>query len=154
MARTPRASIQERNEWADDLRTQLPPGSTAYTVLRHVSRSGMLREIDLLALDAGDPGDREPVAVRWLSYRAAALLGYTLGERDGIRVSGGGMDMGFHLVYSLSRTLYPQGFDCIGERCPSNDHSNGQRRPTIFDTDGYPIPHHADGGYAISHRWL
>jgi hypothetical protein len=32
--------------------------------------------------------------------------------------------MGFALVYALGRKLYPDGFDCAGERCPSNDHSN------------------------------
>lgn len=164
MARTPRASAQERAEWADDLRGQLPPGSTAYTVLRHVSRSGMLREIDVLAFDCEDG----KVQKRWLSYRVAALLGRTLGDRDGIRETGAGMDMGFHLVYSLSRRLYADGFDCAGEHCPSNDHSNGMPRPMLADGRiadptywiaiggglNADLPHHADGGYAIRHEWL
>ena len=38
------------------------------------------------------------------------------------------MDMGFALVYGLSRTLYRDGHKCLGDkgktRCPSNDHSN------------------------------
>jgi hypothetical protein len=40
------------------------------------------------------------------------------------------MDMGFHVVYNLSSALYRGGFGCIGDkpvRCPSNDHSNGDR---------------------------
>lgn len=44
-------------------------------------------------------------------------------------MNGCGMDMGFHLVYSLSRVLFSPkqgGFEClgIGHYCPSNDHSN------------------------------
>jgi hypothetical protein len=34
------------------------------------------------------------------------------------------MDMGFALVSNLSATLYRDGFDCTGEHCSSNDHSN------------------------------
>jgi hypothetical protein len=114
------------------------PGDTLYTVLEHVSRSGMMREIKVYAIS-----EKEPV---WLTGYAAKALGETLGKRDGIRMGGCGMDMGFSLVYNLSRTLYPSGFDCIKpEKCPSNDHSNhGDRDNT----------HHADGGYALSQRWL
>lgn len=34
----------------------------------------------------------------------------------------------------ISRVLYPQGFGCIGEGCPSNDHSNGDRDYTPHAT--------------------
>lgn len=58
--------------------------------------------------------------------------------------------MGFHLVYNLSRTLYPT-YECIGrdQRCPSNVHVNpGEMRdaygPGIIHTDGY----------ALHQRWL
>jgi hypothetical protein len=32
------------------------------------------------------------------------------GDRNGIRVGGCGMDMGFHLVYTLSRALFDDGY--------------------------------------------
>lgn len=66
---------------------------------------------------------------------------------DALVVNGCGMDMGFHVVYELGYTLYGRdGFICIGERCPSNDHSNGDRDYT---------PHaHTDGGYALRYEWL
>ena len=35
-------------------------------------------------------------------------------------------------------------FACIGERCPSNDHSNREKGPA----DGSPW-YHSDGGYAL-----
>lgn len=130
----------ERQQAQDQLREIFPPGSTAHTILRHVSRSGMSRSISVVDQHSND--------VTWLVVRA---LGEKLDRHDGIRVGGCGMDMGFHLVYSLSRTLYPDGFECtcsdrFGDSCPSNDHFNGDRDYT---------PHqHEDGGYAIRQRWL
>jgi hypothetical protein len=85
---------------------------------------------------------------RDLSYIAVRCVpGWRRDERyGGIKQHGAGMDMGFGLVYTLSRSLYPNGFECIGERCPSNDHSNGDRDYT---------PHtHSDGGYALQQAWL
>jgi len=117
----------------------LKPGDPVYTVLRHVSRSGMSRNIDLYALV-----DNEPLR---LSGYAASACGWRLAKRDqSITVRGCGMDMGFHLVYNLSRTLFADGWQCIGDQCPSNDHSNGDR-----NRDPHP---HSDGGYALRHRWM
>jgi hypothetical protein len=84
---------------------------------------------------------------QWISR----LVGKAIGERfndkrECLSVSGCGMDMGFHVVYSLSRTLFKDNFECIGKSCPSNDHSNGDRDYT---------PHqHSDGGYALRHKWV
>jgi len=112
-----------------------------HCILRHVSRSGMLRVIDLVKLD-------EPPNVLSIGYSAAEAMGDRYDrDREGIRISGAGMDMGFALVYNLGRTLWPEGFPCVGERCPSNDHSNGDR-----DYSGTTTHH--DGGYALRHRWL
>ena len=39
------------------------------------------------------------------------------------------MDMGFHLVYELSHTLYGDGYTCLGKgKCPSNYHVNHHDR--------------------------
>lgn len=65
---------------------------------------------------------------------------------DATRNAGCGMDVGFSLVYNLGWVLFPNGFECVGERCPSNDHSNGDR--------DYSPHHHSDGGYALRQRWL
>jgi hypothetical protein len=90
--------------------------------------------------------------------------------------------MGFHLAYTLSRVIYPDGFGCIGKpndaarrwsgACPSNDHSNGDRDYTphgLSDENGVPEDRepapgevadgckrhwHRDGGYALLHRWI
>jgi len=82
----------------------LKPGDTVYTVLRSVSRSGMSREIGVLKQRA-DGGFWYP------NYAAATVLGYRLNKHgDGLKVSGCGMDMGFHVVYSLSQALFGDGY--------------------------------------------
>jgi hypothetical protein len=68
------------------------------------------------------------------------------------------MDMGFALVHVLSYRLYPNGYGCIGEGCPSADHNNGDRDFTPHGTvvDDFPTTHihwHRDG-YALKQRWL
>ena len=140
--RETRAAYAERVEWLRKLHGALAPGDTVTTVLRHNSRSGMYRAIDLFLLRDG--GERD-----WLSYWAAhAGIGDRWDDRhEAVGVSGTGMDMGFSLVYDLASYLYPDGFGCIGEGCPSNDHSNGDR--------DYTLGHrHESGGYALRHRWL
>lgn len=135
------ATVSGRDEAIAQLTELLPPGSRITTVARHVTRSGMGRSISLLVSgDSGDPWD-----ISFLAARAG--LGTIDRNHGGIKISGCGMDMGFALVYNLSRTLYPDGHDCIGASCPSNDHSNGDR--------DYSTPHHhSDGGYALRQVWL
>lgn len=80
-------------------------GQTIYTILRSVSSSGMSRNISLLCVTEGELCD--------ITYYAAAALGWKLTETNGrraIRVQGVGMDMGFHLVDSLSYALYGEGY--------------------------------------------
>lgn len=74
---------------------------TLYTNLKHVSSSGMSRDMKVLAVAGG-----EIVDVTW--YVARLGVG-TLKERNGqrvVRVGGCGMDMGFHVVYTVSAILY------------------------------------------------
>ena len=130
---------KERQEAREDLLKHLQPGDTVYTVLRHVSRSGMMRVIDPFIMHEG-----RPFYLR--GYVRRLGLGTVDRAHDGVRVQGCGMDMGFHLVYSLSWALWPHGFECSGENCQSNDHSNGDRDRT---------PHvHKDGGYALKQEWV
>jgi len=75
----------------------LKAGDTVYTVLRHVSASGMSRRIDLYTIQ-----DNKPV---YLSGYYAMLQGEEP-PQNGYKVGGCGMDMGFHLVYTLSSLLF------------------------------------------------
>jgi hypothetical protein len=166
----------ERDEAIARLRETLKPGDTVFTVLRSVSRSGMNRKIDLYKIEDGSP--------QWLSRLAAKACDWTFdNKRDAVSVGGCGMDVGFHLVYSLSRVLFHDAFTCTGKGCPSNDHNNAYyhgkerecmvcRKPvgdsTLTRRNGdsvhsYPVCseacaagewQHSDGGYALKHRWL
>ena len=128
-----------KSEAIERLRELVKPGDTIYTSLEHVSRSGMSRWIDAYIMI-----DNEPRRInRLVMYVFEQKIGR---NHDGVYMGGCGMDMGFSLVYNLSYYLYPDGFTCTGEKCPSNDHSNGDR--------DYTPHHHNSGGYALRHRWM
>jgi hypothetical protein len=73
---------------------------TAYTIIRSVSSSGMSRQISVKVIKEGRLYD--------ISFSVAKLLEYPLVQKahNAVRVSGCGMDMGFHVVSSLSRVLF------------------------------------------------
>lgn len=146
-----------------ELRNACPVGGTVYTLTTHTSRSGMLRVIRPIVFraQAADQHDGETASKRDLSYlMALAGIAKEHPKHYGVKVGGCGMDMGFSLVYGLSGTLYPDGFDCIGKSCPSNDHSNDRWVPgdsgnAALRAERYaPTRHHADGGYALRQQWL
>lgn len=134
------AKEKEREEARQKLLEMIKPGDTVYTVLRHVSRSGMYRAIDLYIMQ-----DNQPYNISWLASKL--LKGYDK-RHEACKASGCGMDMGFHLVHNLGYALFHEGFKCTGEHCPSNDHSNPP----------YPLPdgkmNHTSGGYALRQRWM
>lgn len=79
-------------------------GDTVYTILENVSRSGMSRVIRLVTLHTDDKGQIYPL---FPNYSASILLEYSQDKKgDGLKVHGCGMDMGFHLVHSLSCALF------------------------------------------------
>ena len=144
-----KAQEKERQEAKEYLRTLIKPGDTVYTILRHVSRSGMSQVIDPLVMTT----DARPYSIA--GWVAEALDEPLDRDRWGVEVGGCGMDMGGHLVYNLSYILFPDGFGCIGEHCPSNDHSNDYLNPGRDKTLDYsPDRHHKDGGYALKQRRL
>jgi len=133
-----KASMTDRQGILEDMRELLSPGDVVYTKVLHVSQSGMYRVIDLYVIRNNEP--------RRISWPVGRLLqGYDR-RHEGARASGCGMDMGFALVYDLSSRLFPDGFECIGEHCPADDHVNMRR--------GETPTHHRDGGYALIQRWL
>lgn len=127
-----KVSTEERAEAIAQLKKWLKPGDTVYTILRHVSRSGMRRVIGVVILKY-DRKQRRIVDLH-PNYSVSKVLGLRRGDSDGVVIDGCGMDMGFALVYDLGRALWP---------------------------DGTPKPHGTrngepdrDGGYALQHRWL
>jgi hypothetical protein len=122
----------ERDEAIAHLRKIIQPGDTVYTVLRHVSKSGMTRGIDLYVLSV-ENGKASPM---WITSYVGKAIDRVQSRADweksrGIRVTGCGMDMGFDLVYTLSRVLF-QGMP---------------------DRNGDPTENN-DKGYWLKHEWL
>ncbi len=110
----------EREEAIGRLREWLKPGDTVFCILRHRSASGMSRTIALVKMVDGDP--------QFLAFNAAVALGWRFDrQREGVKVGGCGMDMGFHLVYELASVLFPR---------------------VAGDADG------VSGGYALKSVWL
>jgi hypothetical protein len=131
---------RDKTEAIEKLRKFLPPGSTLYTVLRHVSRSGMLRHIDAYTFVDG--------IKLYLSGYIATAVGYSRTHDGALKANGCGMDMGYEVMYNTARTIYGDSFPCTGgDKCPSNDHNNGDREYT----KGKP---HSDGGYSLRHEWI
>ena len=123
----------------EELKQLLKPGDEVYTDLKHVSRYGMERAISVKIIRNNQILD--------ISYLTAIATDFKLHNKyEGIKIVGCGMDMGFAIVYDLSRVLYADTFECIGKSCPSNDHFNGDRN--------YEPHIHSDGGYALRQRWL
>tara|TARA_R110000823_G_scaffold78534_1_gene178894 strand:+ start:601 stop:975 length:375 start_codon:yes stop_codon:yes gene_type:complete len=97
------AAELERSEAIERLRTLLAGDDkpVIHTITRHVSASGMTRDISLIYANSA--------GLTNITYSAALALGWTLSDKSGnraIKVEGAGMDMGFHTVYTLSRVLY------------------------------------------------
>lgn len=124
-----KGAAEYRKQQIDKLREWLAPGATIYTVIKHVSKSGMSRRISALAVREGE--------ICNISSIVSDVLEWRYNGEGSVVVGGCGMDMGFHLVYSLSSRLFPDGFAVTGEG------RNG-------DTSG----HDKDGGYALKQRWL
>lgn len=101
------AKRADRADALDRLRKFLPAGSTVSTMTTRVSSSGMSRNIVVLIPDPNFPGE-----VRNLSSLIirAGIFPRPRGQYTrGVCVGGGGMDMHFHLVYTLSHVLHGSG---------------------------------------------
>ncbi|KKM71476.1 hypothetical protein LCGC14_1430240 [marine sediment metagenome] len=134
----------------------MQPGETVYTIVKHRSRSGMYRVIDLYIMR-----DNVPLRISWSV--GTLVEGYDR-NHEGAKASGCGMDMGFHLVYSLSRELFPSGFGTMGQaslypqgvRPASKEHAAHLRSKGVQfigrngDTSGWDN----DGGYALKQSWM
>jgi hypothetical protein len=153
------AKEKERQDAVRELREMLKPGDTVFTMLKHVSRSGMSRVIMPVIIRNNQP--------RYIGWSVALATGRTYDrEKEGVKINGCGMDMGFELVYTLSRVLFPDGFDTsfAGRRCPEHyeKHLEGdvkvcpicgkETRPDYYHNG--PVEFIENGGYALNHRWM
>lgn len=97
---------------AYNLLADLPKGTTIYTVLRKVSRSGMSRVIDVCIIRNNEPHwIRLPEINGILSHKVFATdLDQSRAWGGDYKVHGCGMDMGFDLVYKIGRLIHEDGY--------------------------------------------
>ncbi len=149
-------SKQEREEALSKLRKICPPGTTVYTKLNHVSRSGMSRSITPFLIIDGEP--------YYIAWSVAVIFAQSRDKYDGLKIDGCGMDMGFALVYRLSFLLHPEGFGLEmrkkGEALPYTPLTEALAQEMYIhgyrshgrngDTSGWD----PEGGYALNQRWI
>jgi len=142
MSKLTKAQIEEKNSAMAHLRALLQPGGEVHTTVTHVSRSGMSRSIKLYVptLDDGKP------TIEDITYYVGKVLGYKHDQKNGgLKVGGCGMDMCFHLVYSLGRTMWAEGGPL--------DKTSGVRRNQALREDNRTTIER-DGGYLLTKRDL
>lgn len=98
-------TITTRSARLGDYGLTIKEGQTIYTISES-SSSGLTHYIRLFitAEDMGSPAD-----IVNITATAGKVLGWPVVDRGGrwfIKVSGGGMDMSFHTVYTLSSVLF------------------------------------------------
>ncbi len=94
---------QEKQEAIQRLQEVFKKGDTLFTQLENISKSGMTRHIKVRQLKNDRPLD-------W-TYLISKALDWKISDKtNGIKVGGCGMDMGFHLIYTLSRKLFNDGY--------------------------------------------
>ena len=92
-----------KEEAIEKLKEAIKEGDTLYTQVKHVSKSGMTRHIAVRFIKDDYPYD--------YTYLVAKALDWGYSDKNhGVKVGGCGMDMGFHLINSLSYTLYDDGY--------------------------------------------
>ena len=92
-------TTQETIDADATLRKYCTPGTRLWTINRHTSASGMTRYLDVYVII-----DNRPLRLTW---SVGACLGLSYNDKHGaLTVQGCGMDMGFHLIYGLSATLF------------------------------------------------
>lgn len=129
------------SEAVAELRQIIKAGDTVYTSLRHVSASGMSRNIFYFVVVEGNKNSKGKAYIRNISHLVAYALGYRLNDKTGALVVGGcGMDMGYHVVYSLGSVLFGRGKEtqALGYHTGRNGVSEAEN----------------DGGYLLEQRWL
>jgi len=106
MSTTTTTKQAEKQEQIAKLKEWMPEGSTIYTILRHVSSSGMMRCVSVVVFDKETGRPFHP------NYATAKAIGYKLTTKNGcdcLKIGGCGFDAGHDVVYALSHALYGNG---------------------------------------------
>lgn len=103
-------------------------GSRIYYTVTSVAASGMSRHMKFFMVRDGE--------IKSLTHAIAAALALKWNGDGSLTISGCGMDMGFHVVYTIGRMLWPEG---DGKTVTGR---NGDKGPET------------DGGYLLKYSYL
>lgn len=92
-----------QTEAIEKLKSMLPVGTEVYTIVRHVSESGMSRRISAFIVEDGKIRDIDFMLIK-------AGIAKRRGDKEGLFIQGCGMDMCFALVYDTARTIHNDGY--------------------------------------------
>lgn len=136
-----KTAAEVHRQW---LQSILYPGCRVYVIPRYLNPSGQMGVYSLYLLRESKIA--EPLVM--LDGAVADVLGLKRATKyNGLVVRAPEYLRGQALVHALAKTLWPQGFACMGaDRCP---HPNHRRAPNTEEE-----AHHDDGGYAIRYREL
>lgn len=132
-----------RAEYAEELRSTLRPHQMIYTTGERTNPRSPNVHVRMFTAEQNE--DKSPY-IRDITLLAARATGNALSDLRGIVYGGYGYSKEFQAVYGLGRALFPKGYQCTGDGCRSNDHTNGTPR------DGKT--HHRDGGYYFTQSSL
>lgn len=89
---------EQKAKSLEDLKNEyLKDGSTVYTVVCTVARSGMSRTIKVYS--------HAPKCIHNITWHVSNVLGYTLNKDNEMRVAGCGLDIGYHVMAQLEQAL-------------------------------------------------
>lgn len=80
----------------------------------------------------------------WITGHVANITEHKQHRDGSMKVGGCGMDMGFAMVYELSRRLFPNGYYIRKDEWARNN--SQEIKDTGIDASG--------GGYALKHEWV
>jgi hypothetical protein len=100
-----KGKLELRNASIKRLREMIQKGSKIYCTVRSVAKSGMSRKMSLFIVHNGH--------IEGITGLADNILQWGTDDNGYLKVSGCGMDMGFHTVYSLSYSLFEGDGDAL-----------------------------------------
>ena len=108
----------EKKEAIARLKGMIKRGDTVHTVLRHKSASGMRRTISVVVPSRyKDHDGKMRTDLVDISGTVARAAGYRYdGKRGGLIANGCGMDMGYEIVHTVGRILYPRTTNALQHR--------------------------------------
>tara|TARA_R100001244_G_scaffold118987_1_gene88687 strand:+ start:511 stop:852 length:342 start_codon:yes stop_codon:yes gene_type:complete len=93
------------------LKELLKPSDTVYCILTKASNSGCYRHINFYKFNYEIINSKNTINKLWLSFLISSALKLSFKEKtNSVGIGGGGMDMGFHIIYELSSLLFNDGY--------------------------------------------